>query len=433
MELSGLDLSINLESVGSVLKDGVTTVKPSGSGPKKHFCLFCEKPYSRLIDHVEIKNRKEQIVKKFLEIPKMRRTKNQCLSEDQLKRQQIANKIRRLGDHQHNLKTNNPDDCVVSRRPRKCGKTKTIKDFLPCPKCHEWEATNSLAKHVVKWTKKNFKRSHSVKQIARSTIGNLHQSADANCVRIFEKLREDEVKQVLRHDEVVIKWLTVECVRYETSRHHDKMIRAKLRRLGRLILNMCKSCDKITDLKSAFDEKYYENLVKAANTMGCYDNDTNFLKTPATANDVGLLMKDVCSTWIVLCGRKDNKTGKKLRKKADRWLFDHSNMWHKLIGSNIGESQAKLKRKKRIILPSQSNIQRLHEHLKNVREEAILKLRAGYSEIAYNNLKNATLPSIQFSNCKRSGEIERLTVEDCENIEELNEETNPDGYSKLSK
>lgn len=87
-------------------------------------------------------------------------------------------------------------------------------------------------------------------------------------------------------------------------------------------------------------------------------------------------------------------------------------MWHKLIGSNIVESQAKLKRKKRIILPSQSDIQRLHQHLKNVREEAILKLRAGYSELAYNNLENATLTSIQFSNCKRSGEIERLTVED---------------------
>lgn len=41
--------------------------------------------------------------------------------------------------------------------------------------------------------------------MVRSTIGNLHQSADANCIRIFEKLREDEVKQVLRHDEVVIK------------------------------------------------------------------------------------------------------------------------------------------------------------------------------------------------------------------------------------
>lgn len=431
---SSLDISINLESVGSVLKNRMTNiVKPSGSGPKKHFCPFCEKPFSRLIDHVETKHRKEALVKNLLEIPRMRRIKNQHLNPDQQKRQKIADQIRRLGDHKHNLKTNNPEDFVVSRRPRKCGKAKTIKDFLPCPKCHEWEATNSLSKHVNKCTKKNFKRSHSVKELSRSVVGNLHHSAGVNCIRIFEKLREDEVKEVLRHDEVVIQWLNVECVRYETSRHHDKMIRAKLRRLGRLILNMRKNCEEITDLKSFFDEKNYENFVMAAKAMGSYDKVTNFLKTPATANDVGLLMKDVCSTWIVLCGRKDHKKGKKLRKKADRWLFTHTNMWHKLIGSNIGESQAKLKRKKKIVLPTQKDLRRLHQYLKKEREEAMIKLQSGFTELAYNNLKNATLTSIQFSNCKRAGEIERLTLEDCENIQELNEETNPDGYSKLSK
>lgn len=88
-------------------------------------------------------------------MPKIRRTKNQCLNEEQLKKQKVANEIRRLGDHQHNLKTDNPDDFAVSRRPKKCGKTKTVKDFLPCLKCHEWEATNSLTEHVTKCTKKN--------------------------------------------------------------------------------------------------------------------------------------------------------------------------------------------------------------------------------------------------------------------------------------
>lgn len=105
--------------------------------------------------------------------------------------------------------------------------------------------------------------------------------------------------------------------------------------------------------------------------MGSYDKDNNFLKTPATANDIGLLMKDVCSTWIVLGGRKGHKRAKKLRKRADSWLFTHTNMWHELIGSNIGESQAKQKRKKKIILPSQGDLRRLHQHLKTERENSV--------------------------------------------------------------
>lgn len=240
------------------------TVKNSESGVKKHFCPYCEKPFSRLIDHVEVIHKKEPLVKKLLEIPKTKCIKQMHLNEDQLKRKEIGNEIRRLEDHKHNLKTDNPDEFVVSRRPRKCGRKKTIKDFLPCPKCHEWQATSSLRKHVTKCTNKNFKHSHMVNQLARSTVGNIHHAADSNCIRIFEKIREDEVKEILRYDEVVIQWLRVECVRYENSRHHDKMIRAKLRRLGRLIIEMHNNCQEITNLKDCFDERYYENFIISA-------------------------------------------------------------------------------------------------------------------------------------------------------------------------
>lgn len=96
------------------------------------------------------------------------------------------------------------------------------------------------------------------------------------------------------------------------------------------------------------------------------------------------------------------------RRKVQAFIDKMKVMWHASIGNTIAESQARMKRHKKTILPTREDTVTLHNHLENVLRQSYNDLNKLYSDESYKRIRNSLICYLQLTNCKRAGEVERL-------------------------
>lgn len=423
---------MNTRSVGEAIRKGSMKIVPSRDhGPKKYACKFCGKLVVKLVPHLLRVHKNEDEIQKISSIQKISRKKGQQITETQKKRLELISEIRKAGNFKHNLKANMDDDFIPSRRPRMNKGVRTVDAFAICPKCKDAYIKKTLHKHVARCTNKSSKHNHSVQTMAKRALGNYHDMASEHFISVACHLRDDLSGMVARHDLAIVLFINLECFKYRHSKHHGKMIRAKLRRLGRLLIQMRKIDNNITDFASVLDPSNFDTFIKAVNAIAVYDEERQLFERPATADALGMLTKEVCAQWIIECAKMKNEQEK---KNAELFLFIYEKQFSKYIGSTVSESQAEMRRLKKIKLPSQEDIKTLHDYLQTESRLAYDTLKKDdFNYSSWKKLLEATLISVQLFNRRRAGEIERLKLVHFEAIENINEETCPDIYTTLNE
>lgn len=99
------------------------------------------------------------------------------------------------------------------------------------------------------------------------------------------------------------------CIKYK-AKYHQKMIRARLRLLGRLLLEVKKRNDTVTDFANLFSPKNYD-LIEAVHDLAELSQDgTKYLRS-AVALNLGTIIKVERKLFISQCIKnKDDKTKK---------------------------------------------------------------------------------------------------------------------------
>lgn len=146
------------------------------------------------------------------------------------------------------------------------------------------------------------------------------------------------------------------------------------------------------------------------------------------ASALGGLIKELGKLLINRCIRKEDEK-MKLRVADFLKVFTEDFVTH--VSRTISETMSRNKRRKKISLPSKSDIVKLHNFLKQKRETAYNWLKEKFSYTAWLSLTKATLTSIQVFNRRRAGEIQRTLIEDYKNYQGINYQTN-DMYKALS-
>lgn len=82
--------------------------------------------------------------------------------------------------------------------------------------------------------------------------------------------------------------------------------------------------------------------------------------------------------------------------------------------------QVQLRRQKAVELPSTIDIKAFYLYLRDKREEAFEKLSDNFNRDTWCELSEVILLSIQIFNRRRSGELERILVEDFKRYESMN-------------
>lgn len=183
------NISVNHKGVGNVLKNKANIVlKTREGGNKKYVCIYCyheKKKYRdpnkqilfcKLVDHLETKHQYEEDVKELLSI-----AKSKCIKDRyQIARQNLIKKIRERGIKANNLTTDNLEEFMVTRRPRKEGTT--LDRYGMCMKCGQSFVKKTLHKHVSKCTNASYLHKHSVQSLSRTVGGSYHKVASKNAM-----------------------------------------------------------------------------------------------------------------------------------------------------------------------------------------------------------------------------------------------------------
>jgi len=265
--------------------------------------------------------------------------------------------------------------------------------------------------------------------MGRRIKGKCLKEADERVRRILlPAMRNDDVTRNIRYDSLLLLYANSQCKKYRHSLHHLRMIRARLRLIGRLLIAIRKINNNVTSLTSIYDPKYYDTLLDAINIVAEYDKEKDTYKKPAIASNLGTYVKYIGELLITKCIKEHNDNVKINTKNFLKLLtVDYGAS----VNKTVIESQIQFRRQKNTKLPTMEDIQKLRNYLLKIQKESYNNLKNKFSLSNWISLGEATLTSIQLFNRRRPGETEGILISDFKNYERINE--NVDTFSALSE
>lgn len=400
----------------------ITKISHSKSDAKKYFCMYCKKLFSKLALHLERVHHEEPLVKKFVMLPKGMYLFFNYSGSTELylsgceERRKIIEIIRKEGSFQFNTDENhNIGDMIVSRRPTK-HLVKTDRDYKTCPSCKGMYSKKSIRKHFPKCIPNWKKGDRFVTVMSKRVRADIHKSASA-VLRdvVFPLLREDEVTKIIRYDELVITYGNSLCTKYRLT-HLHKMIRSKLRLIGRFLIEMRKIDHLFTDFASIYYPEKFDNVIVAVNKTAKLNDKIQEYKSPATASQLGTTLKKCGKLLVTLCIKNRETTRK---STVEDFLKVLEEDFSSVVNKTVMENQLQFKRSKQIKLPTVQEVSKFNEYLDENCQKYFNALLKRFDFIVWKQLSSYTLISIQTFNRRRPGELERATIEDFKNSQNI--------------
>ncbi|CAI6353841.1 unnamed protein product [Macrosiphum euphorbiae] len=156
---------------------------------------------------------------------------------------------------------------------------------------------------------------------------------------------------------------------------------------------------------------YFKTFVEAAKKLSGYDEDKNTYNNPSNALKIGhsiLQCCDILESQSIIEGKSEEEL-QTLRNFKKIFQME----WKYAISSNAIQDMSKKKFNKSIKLPNADDIQLLHNYLldemikgKNLIEKGL------YTQVTYKMVCQCLLSQIILLNRRRSGEVERIKVND---------------------
>ncbi|XP_063978674.1 uncharacterized protein LOC135163296 isoform X1 [Diachasmimorpha longicaudata] len=395
-------------------------VDVSSSGTKKHFCLYCHKFQTKLARHLTLVHADQEDVKKFMVLPPGTR-----------ERQEIISVIRKNGDFVFNSDRRfNDGSLIVCRRPTPKMR-KTAEDFTVCANCKGQYSKSVVRHHFRECAKHDGKNQRIVLVKGKKIAARVHSRASVDVRnKIFPYLREDEVVKSIRYDELVTLYANKMCEKHGTHQHLFQMIRAKLRLLGRFLIAIRKIENRIENFSDVYQPRFYDAAVDAVRVVAKFDPEKKIFDAPAVAAGYGTLLKKVGEILRSECIKKE-------RVDEQKRLEDFLKLLEEDYGTSINravtETQTQNNRRKEVILPTTDDIKKLFAYVTTERKAHFEQLSKKFSYTSWEDLSKMTLLSLQIFNRRRSGEVERLYLEDFKSYRGLDYAKDRGTYNGLSE
>ena len=298
---------------------------------KKHYCLYCSKPYSKMARHLESAHGKELDVAKSLSFPK--RSKERKMQLDY---------IRNRGNYAHNaaVMESGKGELVAFKRPPKNAQGN---DFMHCAYCQGLFTRKVLWRHMQSCrlkpgsipSKPGKKRVQSM----CTFTGPVPSLVSKKLWEVISAMNPGSITDQIKNDQVIIDVGQHLLNKGGTSDKNKQCVREKMREMGRLIYN----AKKVTNLKKMEDlinPKNYMDTIKAVKKTCGYDTETNKFLIPSLATKLGNALVKV-SKLLKAQGLITNN--KELTKNATEFLDVHGEKWNEMISAtalrNIREAK----------------------------------------------------------------------------------------------
>lgn len=381
----------------------------TGRSTRRYFCIYCKGIFANLPQHFEHKHKSEAAVESFLKLPPG--------SKD---RKRILETLRRRGDFEHNTsKEHNTGTILVARRPV-VQTSSTISKILTCPECNGQFFKANLRRHYKLCSTKIVAGQRNTVSLANAVYQDVHPKACHNLkTRIFPVLRQDDCVTVVRYDELAICIANNYCKNY-ADQHFDDMIRAKIRLMGRFILQARALDPTITSMASMISPVKYDVVVEAINFVAGLNPEGTHYRAPTVATTLSTLLKNAANLWKVECLKKRDIDRK---KDAEDFLSLLTVCNTAEVNRTAIENRVEHQRQKKVTLPSKSDISKLVSYVRRKRRESyktLLEMAQSDTGIVFetwNSVATYTLISLLVFNRRRPGELERITIRDYQSLQ----------------
>ncbi|CAJ1057878.1 uncharacterized protein LOC124050300 [Xyrichtys novacula] len=365
---------------------------------KRHYCLYCSKPYAKMARHLEAAHMDISSVAKALSFPKGSK-----------KRKLQLDYIRNQGNFAHNaaVMESGKGKLVAFKRPVE---ELEGKDFMHCAYCQALFTRKVLWRHMRRCRlrpesvtpKPGKNRVQSMCKYAEPVPSYIKKEL----WEVISSMNPDPITDIIKNDKVILDIGQHLLNKGGSSDKNKQNVREKMRELGRLI----KSARRGTTLNKMEDlinpEKYMETVKAVKLTCG-YESDTNKFLIPSLAIKLGnALVK--ASKLLKAQGLISNNN--ELVKNASGFQEVHQEKWNEVISATALRNIREAKWNVPTLMPFTQDVQKMHTYLSQMQDEWHKSLSESPSTRAWMELAKVCLAQIILFNRRREGEVSSMPL-----------------------
>ncbi|XP_026195542.1 uncharacterized protein LOC113148187 isoform X2 [Anabas testudineus] len=371
------------------------------SWDKKHYCLYCGQPHSKISRHLQRKHTEIKDVAYAFSFP---------LGSSE--RKVLLEQLRNKGDFKHNAKVlkKGRGELVTWKQP---SEKASPQDYLPCRHCFGMFAKRDLWRHQSSCKCKkmcvaddNVKSRSSVQSSAVRLLP--IAASSSGCQNIINNMRQDGVALYIRTDSLICKYGESLYGKHGQVKSRHQYISQRMRELGRFVL-VAKDMDKtVICLEDLCAPKKFDLVVSAAKKLTEFSPGKNEYGKPSKAVKIGFCLKGAAE---VLIGQTLMNDDDLAEKKAKKFLELLERSWKNIVSVNAHQTIQEKKWNKEDDIPLTKDVMALRNHLRMVEDNAKSELTQCLSLTAYKKLNETVLAQVIVFNKRREGEASRLTLE----------------------
>ncbi|XP_067277870.1 uncharacterized protein [Pseudorasbora parva] len=245
---------------------------------KKQYCVYCQKPYSKIARHLEFVHRNESEVAKAFSFDKR--------SKERRVRLRL---LKSRGNFAHNVAVSKAGngEMVACRRPKE---VKSAYDFAHCIHCQGLYDRKTLWRHNQTCPQNLQNKNRTIRQKKVQTISNLTLPSPVDVTRslwtIAGEMVNDEVSNVVRNDRYILLLGQQMYNRLKSYSGRNNYIRQKMREVARLLIT-ARKLTTIRKMEDFIKPGNFPHVIKAVRVVAGFSEETNTYKTPSLALKLG--------------------------------------------------------------------------------------------------------------------------------------------------
>lgn len=367
---------------------------------KKHFCLYCSAPHTKISRHLEMKHAEETAVVHALRFPKGSTIRKDLFSQ-----------LRNKGDYQHNYQVLQSGNGELVTKKRSTLPT-SVRDFLPCQFCCAFFRKSDLWRHerACKFRKGEVQSKQGGKGRIQSMASRLLPLvyATGGCEEIIHKMNQDEIAVHIRNDPLICKYGNALSARHDHDKSQYAYIAQKMRELARFMLAVNEVDSSVKYLHELCLPSRFELAVEGAKKVSGFDENSNKFKTTTLVSKIGYSLKRAAE---IAFGEsrmtEDSETEGQVREFIK--LLDME--WNTLFSRSVLSSLRRAERKEVDASSLTTDLIQLYKFLKKAENESKKELLENPSAAAWRKLCEALLSEVFLFNKSRGGDAGKFLLE----------------------
>nr|XP_005166387.2 uncharacterized protein LOC101882062 isoform X19 [Danio rerio]XP_009294006.1 uncharacterized protein si:ch73-269m14.4 isoform X19 [Danio rerio]XP_021327081.1 uncharacterized protein LOC110437737 isoform X18 [Danio rerio] len=393
------------------IKTTVNCPKGTRKWNKKQYCLYCQKPQSKISRHLENRHANEPEVSKAFSFPKHSK-----------KRKDLLEGIRNKGNYFHNVEVleNKDGEIVTWRQPTVAA---DISDFLPCPQCLGFFMKKDLWKHSKACRAENVVKRKKGERVRSTAACLLPMGSDtpAGIRTLLMGMREDSIAKAITEDRLIMLFGESIYTKCGHDRAQHPYIVQKMRELARFMVKVKELSKSVETLEKLCVPQNFVLAITACKEVSSYNAESNLFKTPSLALKIGYSLKKACQVSLgqsLMSG--DTETERNV-KNFIKLIDSH---WRTNISSKALNTLQQARWNKGDTIPLTADVMALQKHLRKQEEVSKEKLRKNANAADWKVLAETILCQIILFNRRREGEASKLllTVYEKRNVKPANQD-----------